>query len=58
MVRGGGTAAKCSDAHVPDDSASDGDKSTRYIRQLNPETKATLDALSKEYKDTSSAAVS
>ena len=35
---------------VTDDSSADGGKSTKFIRRLNPETKATLDALSKEYK--------
>ena len=32
-----------------DESSSDSGKSTRFIRRLNPETKATLDALAKEY---------
>ena len=41
-----------------DDSSADSRGSTRFIRRLNPETKATLDALSKEYKPTSNSGVS
>ena len=33
-------------------------KATRFIRRLNPETRATLDALSKEYKEPTSSSVS
>ena len=40
------------------DVSADGSKSTKYIRRLNPETKATLDALSRDYKESSSGRVS
>ena len=41
-----------------DDSYAGSSSSTRFIRRLNPETKATLDTLSKEYKPPSSIQVS
>ena len=45
--------------YVDDSSAAaDSSSSTRFIRRLNPETKATLDALSKEYKPLPSTGVS
>ena len=40
-----------------DEGSADGSKATRFIRQLNPETRATLDALSKEYKEPTTSSV-
>ena len=44
-------ALYCVNVFATDDSSGDASKSTRFIRQLNPETRATLEALSKEYKE-------
>ena len=41
-----------------EEDSGDGAKATRFIRQLNPETRATLEALSKEYKEPTSSSVS
>ena len=40
-----------------EEASGDGNKATRFIRQLNPETRATLEALSKEYKEPTSSSV-
>ena len=40
-----------------EEASGDGNKATRFIRQLNPETQATLEALSKEYKEPTSSSV-
>ena len=40
-----------------EEGSGDGNKATRFIRQLNPETRATLEALSKEYKEPTSSTV-